>query len=334
MNRLNKRNVGLSKRNVNLATAVVVNSSYAGQFAGEYIAAALLSSSTIDDGGLTIKSNISYKEVIKKLSNDSLVRPAGCDFDPTSSITLTERILEPLPLSVNLQLCKADFVKDWESEQMGFGLGNQLPPKFSDFMIAHVSAEVAQNNELNIWRGIEGGAAGTPNSFDGFEKLIGDSVTAGDIPAAQVVAGVPLTAANIIDEMTKVTNAIPNTLYGKEDLFVYVSSKAAKLYVAALGGFLAQGQGAAGVNNLGPTWYNNGTLMVNGVKVFVCPGMSDDKMYAAQRSNLYYGCGLMNNSNEVKVLDMSMIDGSDNIRFVMRFTSGVQFGTFDIVQYA
>jgi hypothetical protein len=331
---MNRRNVGLSKRNVNLNTAVVVNTTYAGQFAGEYIAAALLSASTIDDGGLTIKANISYKEVIKKLSNDGLVKTAGCDFDPTSTITLTERIIEPLPLSVNLQLCKADFIKDWESEQMGFGLGNQLPPKFSDFMIAHVSSEVAQNNEINIWRGDTAGAVGTPTSFDGFEKLIALSVVAGDIPAAQVVAGVVLTAANIIDEMSKVTQAIPNTLFGKEDLFVYVSSKAAKLYVQALGGFLAGGQGSAGVNNMGTTWYNNGSLMVNGVKVFVCPGMSDDKMYAAQKSNLYFGCGLLNNSNEIKVLDMSLIDGSDNVRFVMRFTSAVQFGTFDIVQYA
>tara|TARA_R110000796_G_scaffold48413_1_gene116050 strand:+ start:3020 stop:4018 length:999 start_codon:yes stop_codon:yes gene_type:complete len=332
MNRLNKRNVGLSKRNVNLATTTNITTTYAGQFAGEYIAAALLSASTIDDGGLTIKANISYKEVIKKLATDDLVKTATCDFDPTSTITLTERVLEPLPLQINLSLCRQDFVKDWESEQMGYGLGQQLPPKFSDFLIAHVSAEVSQNNELCIWRGDV--AAATNNSFDGFEKLIAASVLAGDIPAAQVVAGVVLTAANIIDEMTKVTNAIPNTLFGKEDLFVYVSSKAAKLYVAALGGFLANGQGAAGVNNLGPTWYNNGSLMVNGVKVFVCPGMSDDKMYAAQRSNLYFGTGLMSNAQEVKVLDMTNLDGSDTIRMVMRFTSGVQFGTFDIVQYA
>ena len=215
---------------------------------------------------------------------------------------------------------------------MGFGLGRTLPPTFSDFLIAHVASEVAQSVELNIWRGDV--AAATNNSFDGFEKLIAASVAAGDIPAAQVVAGVALTAANIIDEMSKVTQAIPNTLFGKEDLFVYVSSKAAKLYVQALGGFLAQGEGAAGVNNLGPTWYNNGSLMVNGVKVFVCPGMSDDKMYAAQRSNLYFGCGLLNSQNEVKVLDMRDLDGSSNIRMVMRFSAAVQFGTFDVVQYA
>ena len=331
MNKMNKRNVGLSKRNVNLATATNITTTYAGQFSGTYIAAALLSASTIDDGGLTIKSNISFKEVLKKLSTDALVKTATCDFDPTSTITLTERIIEPKNLQVNLNLCSNDFLSDWESQQMGFGLATTLPPTFSDFLIAHVAAEVSQSTEENIWRGDV--AAASVNSFDGFEKLIAAAVAAVEIPAAQAIAGVALTSLNIIEEMSKVVAAIPNTLYGKEDLFVYVSSKAAKLYVQALGGF-ATGMTNNGVNNMGTTWFNNGSLMINGVKVFVSPGLSDDKMYAAQRSNLYFGCGLMNSQNEVKVLDMRDLDGSSNIRMVMRFSAAVQFGTNDIVSYA
>jgi hypothetical protein len=325
----------MKKRNVNLATAVVVNSTYAGQFAGEYIAAALLSASTIDDGGLTIKANIAFKEVIKKLVTGSLVTTAGCDFVPNSSVTLTERILEPKELQVNLQLCKYDFVEDWESQSMGFGLGQTLPPKFSDFMIAHVAAEVAQNTEFCIWQGDT--AAATNNSFNGFEKLIATAAAAGDIPAAQQVAAVGggLLAANIIDELSKVVDAIPAALYGKEDLFLYIGSKAAKLYVQALGGFGANGLGANGVANMGTQWWNNGSLTVNGVKIFVCPGMSDNKMYAAQRSNLYFGTGLLNSTNEVKTLDMADLDGSNNVRMIMRFTSGVQFGiASDLVEYA
>ena len=325
----------MNKRNVNLETAVVVNSTYAGQFAGEYIAAALLSASTIDDGGLTVKANIAFKEVIKKLVTGSLVTTAGCDFVPNSSVTLTERILEPKELQVNLQLCKYSFVEDWESQSMGYGLGQTLPPKFSDFMIAHVASEVAQNTEFCIWQGDT--AAGTNNSFDGFEKLIAASAAAGDIPAAQQVAAVGggLLAANIIDELSKVVDAIPGALYGKEDLFLYIGTKAAKLYVQALGGFGANGLGANGVANMGTQWWNNGSLTVNGVKIFVCPGMSDNKMYAAQRSNLYFGTGLLNSTNEVKTLDMADLDGSNNVRMIMRFTSGVQFGIAeDLVEYA
>jgi hypothetical protein len=323
----------MKKRNVNLATNVTVNSTYAGEFAGEYIAAALLSASTIDDGGLTVKANIAFKEIIKKLVTTSLVTAAGCDFVPTSDITLTERVLTPTELQVNLQLCKYDFVEDWEAQQMGFGLGQSLPPKFSDFLIAHVAAEVAQNTEFNIWQGDTAGA--THTSFDGFEKLIAASAAAGDIPAGQQVTAAALTSLNIIDEMSKVIDAIPAALYGKEDLFLYVPTQVAKLYVQALGGFGANGLGANGVANMGTQWWNNGSLTINGVKIFVCPGMSNNKMYAAQRSNLYFGTGLLNNTNEVKTLDMGDLDGSNNVRMIMRFTSGVQFGiASDLVEYA
>jgi len=319
-------------KNVELATTTNITTTYAGQFAGEYIAAALLSASTIDDGGITVKSNIAFKEVIKKLATDAIVTAAGCDFNPTSTVTLTERILQPTELQVNLQLCKYDFVNDWESQQMGYGLGQSLPPKFADFMIAHVASEVAQNTEFNIW---QGDTAASKNSFDGFEKLIAAAVTAGDVPAGQALTSVALTAANIVEKLSDVVEAIPAALYGKEDLFLYISSKAAKLYVQALGGFGANGLGANGVSNMGTQWWNNGSLTVNGVKIFVSPGLSDDKMYAAQKSNLYFGTGLLNSTQEVKVLDMADLDASNNVRMVMRFTSGVQFGiASDIVSYA
>ena len=322
-------------KNVQLATAVNITTTYAGQFAGEYIAAALLSASTINDGGLTIKSNIGYKEVIKKLATGSLVSPASCDFDPNSSVTLTERIIQPSELQVNLQLCKKDFVNDWESQQMGFGLSQSLPPKFSDFLIAHVAAEVAQSTELNIWKGDT--AAASNNSFDGFEKLIAASAAAGDIPAGQQVAAVGggINAANVIAELQKVVSAIPNTLYGKDGLRIYVPSSVAKFYVQALGGFSVAATSNAGVDNKGTQWWNNGSLTIDGVQIFVCPGMSDNKMYAAEVSNLYFGTGLLNNNQEIRVLDMVDLDGSNNVRMVMRFTSGVQFGVAsDIVEYA
>ena len=105
----------MNKRNVNLATTTNITTTYAGEFAGEYIAAALLSASTIDDGGLTVKANIAFKEVIKKLATNAIVQSASCDFDPQSTITLTERIIQPIELQVNLQLCKYDFVNDWEA---------------------------------------------------------------------------------------------------------------------------------------------------------------------------------------------------------------------------
>jgi hypothetical protein len=77
-----------------MATTTSITTTYAGEFAGKYISAALLSASTIENGGIEVKPNVKYKEVIKKLATNDLVKNATCDFDATSTVTLTERILQ------------------------------------------------------------------------------------------------------------------------------------------------------------------------------------------------------------------------------------------------
>jgi hypothetical protein len=58
-------------------------------------------------------------------------------------------------------------------------------------------------------------------------------------------------------------------------------------------------------------------------------------MVAAQSSNLYFGTGLLSDHNEVKLLDMGDLDGSQNVRVIMRYTAGVQYGIgSDIVLYS
>ena len=119
-----------------MATTTSITTTYAGESAGQYISAALLSGSTIENGGITVKPNVKFKEVIKKVSTNDIVKDATCDFDATSTITLTERVLQPEFQQVNLQVCKKDFVSDWEAIQMGYSAHHELPPSFSDFLIA------------------------------------------------------------------------------------------------------------------------------------------------------------------------------------------------------
>jgi len=310
-----------------MATTTSITTTYAGEFAGEYIAAALLEGSTIANGGITVKPNVKYKEVVKKISTNDIVKDATCDFDATSTITLTERVLQPEYQQVNLQLCKKDFISDWEAEQMGFSAHHNLPPKFSDFLLAHVAAKVAQRTENSIWTG----DTSTNGQFDGLTTQI--ALDAG-LPAANEVAGTTVTASNVITELGKIADAVPSTLYGNDDLYIYVSQNIARAYVRALGGFGASGLGAAGTNDMGTQWWNNGSLSFDGIKIFVANGLGDNTAMAAEKSNLYFGTGLLADHNEVKVLDMADLDGSDNVRVVMRFTAGVQYGIVDdIVTY-
>lgn len=307
-----------------MANPTITGSTYAGEFAGKYLAAALLSADTLDKGTITILPNVKYKAAMKVGSFSNIIRSADCDFDSsTSTMTLTEKVLTPTELQVNLQICKKQLHSDWEAAQMGFSAFDELPPLFSDFVIAQVAAEVANATETSIWSG----SAGEGN-FDGFETLL-----AADADVVDVTAGT-VTSSNVIAELGKIVDAIPSAVYGKEDLSIYVSSNIARAYVRALGGFAAT-IGANGVDNQGTQWYNGGELSFDGVNLVMAKGLSDNTAVAAQKSNLFFGTGLLDDRNEVKVIDMADIDGSQNVRVVMRYTAGVQHGIgSDIVLYS
>jgi hypothetical protein len=304
-----------------MATSVSITSTYAGQFSGKYIAAALLSAPTLDKEFITIKPNIKYKEVVKVLSQQNIIFDASCDFQATGSVALTERILQPDEFQVNTQLCKEDFRSDWEAIEMGVSVYDNLPASFTDFLIANTAGQVAQNIEEAIWQG----NASLQGEFAGFQSLVSGSATG----TVQVLGATQVTSSNVIAELTRVVNSIPNTVYGKEDLMIYAPTNVVKAYTQALAG---GAQGANGWNNQ----LNVGEkpLNFNGIEMAFCPGMSASSVAVAQKSNLFFGTGLLSDYNEVKVIDMANIDGSQNFRVIMRYTAGTQIGiASDIVYY-
>lgn len=303
-----------------MATTTSITTTYAGEFAGKYISAALLSGKTLAEGAITIKPNVKFKEVVKKISTDAIVKDGTCDFDPTSTLTLTERILQPEEFQVNLQLCKKDFRSDWEAVEMGYSAFDNLPPSFADFLIGHVAAKVAEKTEQTIWAGVNA----TAGEFDGLTVLMAADA---DVNDAANGAETSYTSANIVSLLGNVVDAVPSTVYGKEDLTIYLPTVALQAYVRSLGGFAAQGQGAAGTDAKGAQWYNMGNaLSFEGIKIQHAPGMPADHIVAGEASNIYFGTGLLSDQNEVKVIDMADLDGSQNVRVVMRYTAGVQYG--------
>ena len=162
-----------------------------------------------------------------------------------------------------------------------------------------------------------------PQAFDGVEKLLAadsDELMLKDYNYC----------CNAIE--LKVDDAIPAEHMVKRIIPMYLNPLL--VLMSALGGFGVSSPGANGVNNAGTTWFNGGDLAFDGVKLFVCSGMPDNDIVAAQKSNLFFGTGLMSDHNEVKLLDMADLDGSQNVRVVMRFTAGVQIGIgADIVYY-
>lgn len=309
-----------------MATTTSITTTYAGEFAGKYIAAALLSAPTLEKGGMTVLPNVKYKQVLKRVGTDGIVKDASCDFTATSTLTLTEKVIQPEEFQVNLQLCKKDFKSDWEAIGMGYSAFDTLPKNFADFLIGHVAEKVSAAMESTIWTGVNA----TAGQFAGIMTQL---LTEAAQPSAQEIAGTTVTAANVVVELGKIVDALPATLYGKEDLTLYVSNNIYRAYVRALGGFAAAGVGANGYDNKG-TNQVLGDLFFDGVRIFLANGLAANTALLTPTSNLYFGTGLLNDMNQVKVLDMADLDGSENVRVVMRFTADAKYGfAEDLVSY-
>jgi len=288
-----------------MATTTSLTTTYAGREAAGYIRAAFLSNESL--AAVTIRENIEYKQVIRKLVDNVTFEAPTCDFTPLGTVTLTERILTLEKFQVHRQLCKKDFLADWEakSEQNG-----QLHASLADAIIANVLAGVAARNEVLIWQGVNANSG----EYAGFETLF-----LADAAVLDVADPEAITSANVIDEMAKLVATLPTRVKrATEKPVIAVSSNVAEAYRSAilgLGGGYYLYQGESVVMN----WQGQ-------YDVIECPGMSDDTMAFYQKSNLIFGTNLLDQWNNVALLDMYASDLSDNVRFACSFFAAVQYG--------
>ena len=299
--------------------AITVASNFAGKAAGFYISAALKASNSLDY--LTMIENIKFKSNIQALNQTvNSVVDATCDFTAAGTLALTEKVLEPKNLQVNMDICKETLLSSWEALEMRAGAGAPPPPSFEDYVISYMGEIIAQATENSIWAGTN--VAGQFNGFLG--AATGLLLPGVDATVVQDAAAGAYTAGTIIAELQGAVASIPVAALGKEDLHIYMSQRTYQYYISA-------------VSTLGyVNAYNmNGDYvpMFEGYKIAVCNGMLENELVIAQKSTLFFGTDLLSDATRINLMDMATLDGSDNIRMVARYSAGVQTGTgADIVR--
>ena len=299
-----------------------VTSNFSGKAAGFYIAAALKETKSLDF--LTLIENIKFKSNIQRMAGSSVVRDATCDFTDHGTLAMTEKVLEPKQLQINLDLCKDNLLSSWEALQMRAGAGAPPPASFEDYVISYMGEIIADAAETSIWSGV----AANNGEFAGFLGAATGYLLPGvDATVIQSSASGAYTAGNIIANLQTLTAdmaANVSPILRKEDLYIYMNPKTYAFYISA-------------VSTLGyVNAYNmNGDYepVFEGYKIAVCPGMVDDQLVAATRSNMFAGTDLLSDTTRIAMLDMASLDGSDNIRVVCKYSMGVQTGVgADIVR--
>ncbi len=213
---------------------------------------------------------------------------------------------------------------------MRAGAGAPPPASFDDYVISYIGEIIANHAENNIWTGV----GATNGEFEGFlTGTTGRFATDGTVVSS--TASAAYSTANIIANLQTLTADMAanlNSALTKDDLYIYMNAKTYALYVSA-------------VSTLGyVNAYNmNGDYepVFEGYKIAVCPGMQDNQMVAAQKSNLFWGTDLVSDFGttgtgpSIKIMDMSDLDGSDNLRCVARYSGAVQTGIgADIVRHS
>tara|TARA_R110000751_G_scaffold3202_3_gene16165 strand:- start:5 stop:910 length:906 start_codon:yes stop_codon:yes gene_type:complete len=298
--------------------AFTTTSNYAGKAAGFYISAALKQANSLDF--LTTMENIKFKSNIQKMAGSALVADATCDFTGAGTLALTEKVLEPKNLQVNLDLCKKTLLDSWEAAQMRAGAGSPPPASFDDYVISYVGEIIAEATEESVWGGTA--VAGKFNGFNG--AVTGLLLPAVDGTVVQDAATAAYSAANIIANLQAAVAAIPSAVLGKEDLHIYLNQKTYRYYISAISTL-----GYVNAYNM------NGDYIpvFEGIKLAVCNGMVDNEIVIAEKSNLFFGTDLISDATRITLMDMAALDGSDNMRLVARYSAGVQTGTgADIVR--
>lgn len=303
----------MENKKIQLATTETISSNYAGADSSRFISAALLSPTTITNGGVEVIENVPYKWNVPNVNLSGIVQDATCDFTPGGTLTVADRVLTTEKFEVNMKLCKKTYRPVWQSMYKS----GRFTGSFESYLAGLAAANVAASRETVIWQGTNG----TGGEFEGIEGLL--TVDAA-LPAANEVTGTTLTAGNIIAELGKVKTAAPNAIYNMPGFAIRVSTAAMKFYItaqAALGAYDAFHERTATAN-------------FEGIPLIECSGLSDNVMIATGSNVLWYGIEDLALSGNVRLLDQSMIDGSDNVHVVLEWGDGVQYGNVsDIITY-
>ena len=303
----------MEKNKIQLATTETISSNYAGVAADMFISAALLAPTTIENGGVEVIQDVPYKWNVPNVNLSGIVQDATCDFTDNGTITIADRVLTTEKFEVNMKLCKKTYRPVWQSM---YRSGN-FTGSFEQYLIGLVSANIAASREDVIWQGVNA----TAGEFDGFETLLTADAA---LPAANEVTGTTLSAANIVAELGKVLDASGKVIYNMPGFAIRISTAAKKFYIqaqAALGAFDAYNEREA-------------QMTFQGVPLIECAGLSDNVMIATGDMVLWYGIEDLDLGSQVRLLDQSVIDGSDNVNIVVEWGDGVQYGNVsDIITY-
>lgn len=294
----------------NFKLAFTDNTTFYGKDLEGFYANALLTGNSKSEFKLI--PNVKSKVKIGQLNLGNILQDADCSFSSTGEGTLAQKTLEVCPVKINLEYCQRTFETDYLSQLLRPGSNNDeiMPASVESFLLEQVAKKVSADTEQIVWKGDSATASYPLAICDGLQKQF-----KADTAVIDVLGTASLTSANIIAELTKVYNAIPEQLILEDDMRIFLSPSAHRAYRQAL----------ANASSEAYFMQNYGELHFLDVKLSVAPGITANYMVAARKSNLLLLTDLVSDFEDVSILPQKSVTGVPVVRMIGEFKFGINY---------
>jgi hypothetical protein len=196
-----------------------------------------------------------------------------------------------------------------------------LPGGIDEAFVNFILGSQGEKVEIALWQSVlNGTAVDYTNKFDGLIEVIRASTGKIDANVSAFITPVTaVTVSNIISVLQATYQAIPAQILDKEDLRIFVGQDWSRLYQSAL----VNSNAAYNVNNyINTDATGEYFLMGTNVKIVPVPGLNGtNKAYALRTSNMFLGCDLESEEDEMK---MWYSQDYDSVFMRMKFKLGTQ----------
>ena len=298
--------------------------------AESFYAQAYLGSSDIVDNFRTLPG-VKFEVKIGTVSFGDILQPSTCAFTAPND-ELTAKLMSVCALSSMAQICQFDLEQSFVSLQMAAGSnGDFTVASFFSFYWSEMANAIAGQIESLRWQGDTGGAAPL-DLCDGYEvKLTAALPPPIPVPGTNYVIDGGSGAINtfsgvgeLADKLEAAFALVPASIASRTaDLRIYMPTQLVNIYRLGV---------ASGNTNAFIT--QDLALTYLGIKIVLCPGMSNDTFVITLKDNLIYAFDGEGDSSDLRAINLADTVAEPVIRTRANMKVGFSFvNPQDIVYY-
>ncbi len=290
----------------------------------DWFTKALFGGRLIENGKIDVITGVKESTFLNLLNFEhTLLQPDGrdCAWTPEQVFKLSEKEVKIKTYKINLEQCIDDLERKRINVMLKPGAKNtDLPEALEEATMEMLAAELSSEIETKIFTG---NSTTDPNDFDGAVTVLSASTE------AIKITGSALTKTNIVAEIEKVYNAIPENVLVKglenDSVKIYVAYETLQRLKMAL---------ASVSNQVVATAFTleAEALRYLGLEIVPVKGLNNKTIIAADISNFLLATDLLSDTEEIRIGQFPaphdskiFIDGRLRLGFVIPFEDEVVF---------